>query len=936
MNNKKYLPHDTALKIPVPSYQEYVLKIVIMLVTFLLIGLNDIIAQYPLKRLVPQPRQSYVREEYSTVFSFSENNQIYLNPEKPALRQAMEFNRGLIKRGIDTLEYNFLDDNDTLVGGVVLGFDDERINRLFEFIPDQNIEVNNMYPGVEGYALDVLPVQVIIAGSDERGLHYGINTFFQMFDLSPTANMVFASRVLDAPEFPVRWVYYTTNYLVGENINKLKPVWEEASDLKLNGILNSDYKWGFLSDMPKRYFDSLISARDFSKEKYMDLVAGIFSFGYSGNILYHNPNWASGLLVQGQKFFIESDTGRLIPSVDVSLSNGGLEDYNENNFSGFSFIDDPGVKSFVDTDNKHSGKASIKFTDFDNPQSQSPNARLSKRVKVKPFTLYHMSAWLKTENLTSGYITQMTAIGKNGQSLNYAYINVPQTTDWKKVDITFNSLDNDTINIYWGTWNAKTGTIWWDDLVFEEVAFVNMLRRPGTPINVSHTILDIAYREGVDYDSLYDAKLGRVYGYGGNYDSWHQLPTFKIKSGGAIQNGDTILISYYHTAVIHDGQVMITMSDPDVYTTIEKEFQILDSILKPKTYFMNHDEIRLMNRDYGDQLRGLTPGEILADNVGKCKDIIKKYNPDADIWLWSDMFDEYHNAKPSGYYLVNGDLTGSADIISDEIGIANWNSGKHEQSLDFFAEKGFRQMSAPYYDQDENNIRGWKEWTQNTPDFYGMIYTTWQKKYTHLEPFAEYSWNHAPYIYHYPIKSSPRGKLMFPVIISGDEWDKSWTLNGSSLYYRTNINDEFTRQEFQAVPDEQTIVSVTLTQENKFLQYYFEATDNHNWTTKIPFGENKYFELGETSTDIYDRDKLNFSIYPNPVTDNKIINIKFDSKFNDIKEISIVDVFGNNLLDETEESANTASLDLNNLSSGMYFVRIIIKNDILTRKIIVY
>ena len=81
-----------------------------------------------------------------------------------------------------------------------------------------------------------------------------------------------------------------------------------------------------------------------------------------------------------------------------------------------------------------------------------------------------------------------------------------------------------------------------------------------------------------------------------------------------------------------------------------------------------------------------------------------------------------------------------------------------------------------------------------------MIYTTWQKKYTHLEPFAEYSWNHAPYIYHYPIKSSPSGKLMFPVIISGNEWDKSWTLNGSSLYYRTNINDEFTRQEFQAVP----------------------------------------------------------------------------------------------------------------------------------------
>ncbi len=68
---------------------------------------------------------------------------------------------------------------------------------------------------------------------------------------------------------------------------------------------------------------------------------------------------------------------------------------------------------------------------------------------------------------------------------------------------------------------------------------------------------------------------------------------------------------------------MISTTEPKTYEIIEREFKILDSLLKPRTYFMNHDEIRIMNWDWGDQQYGTTPAMLLARNVNKCVDIIK-------------------------------------------------------------------------------------------------------------------------------------------------------------------------------------------------------------------------------------------------------------------------------------------------------------------------
>ncbi len=941
------------------------MKTIIITIVLILGAGYEIFAQSDIENIVPHPRQAYERPQYSELFTIQSNMKINVDPGNPATIQALEFNRLLRERGIDTLEIISWDEAGINKPAIILDVsdgdvNDNFINDILADVPDQKIEVTASYPGPEGYVLDIMPTQMIIAGSDASGLHYGINSFFQLLDAGSGDRSAAACRVIDTPEFPVRWFYYSTNVYVGDNITTAKNIWGQASDLRFNGVALADSKFSRPTTLYPNYNDSLQSLKRFSAENYMNMIPCVMPFGYSNAILFHDPNLASGLPVRNQKILIESDTGKLVPAVDVALPNPGFEDYNGDRFPGFRYIDQPGEISFVDTEIKHSGNASIRMENFPEYQPKNGHGRIIYQTPVSPFKLYHIGAWVKTENFQPARIIDLVAIDPStGISLNYFRKNIPATTDgWVRYDVTFNSLEADTLNIYWGVWGAKSGTIWWDDLVFEEVPFVNMLRRDGTPLGISHPYLDIAYFEGVDYETFFDPQTGNS-PWAGSYNSYHTPPTFRKLPGGSIQNGDTLLFSYYHTVLIYNGQVIITMSDPKVYEIVEREFRYLDSVitatpnliypdekLSKKIYFMEHDEIRVMNWDFGDQSRNMTPAEILADNVNKSEDIIRRAAPDADIWVWTDMFDEYHNAVSGNYYLVNGDLRGSADLIPKSTGMVNWNGRERDSivyhSLDFFEGKGFRQISAPYYDNDENQIRRWKQWTRDVKYFHGMMYTTWQKRYDRLEPFAEYAWNHAPYIYHNPpFGVVPDSGVYLNIKINGDKWDKGWESEGAILHYRTGTDMNFTVINFQPPVGIDTIINLELPDENKWLQYYITATDNRGWTTKIPFGDSVYFELGEllTSVDMGNNPKRFgiVGISTNPVSPASVISYRLSKAGNfSLKLINSYGVEVAILAAGFHVAGNyQIDFDASRFSQGMYFIRLESEKGMDAKKIVV-
>jgi len=890
-----------------------------------------------LDSLKPQPRQAYVRWYFSAVFTPAPPVEIYIDPAQPVWQAAEEMNASLRKKGKDTLHVRFWSESDTSTAGIFLGTHCSFLNKQLQVFREHRIEVTATYPGPEGYVLDALTTRVSVIGCDIAGLMYGVNTLSQL--LYPTQQWwgLNSCRIVDAPEMPKRWVYYSTNMQVGANITKAKTVWSEAARYKMNGVQLNDSKFSRVSALPEFYYDSLIALKRFASEHGLEIIPGVMPIGYSNSLLFYDPNLASGLPVQNQTFVFEADTARLMPSRKVGLPNGSFETYNGNTIPGFRFIDKLGEMGFIDTQIKHSGSASLRFSNISQIDPQNGNARISYWTRVTPFTQYHVGAWVRTENFSAAGNTRISVLTLDGRNLVYSDFRLDLTTGgWRKLDFTFNSLDVDSVGIYWGTWGGKGGSIWWDDLLLEETSFINLIRRDGAPFIINHPILTLTYTEGTDYDTLRDPRMGSI-PYNGVYTEFHTPPTLHRKPAGLIKNGDTILVSYYHTIAIYSDQVMVTMSDPKVYQLLERETKFLDSLLQPGTYMMQHDEIRVMNWDYGDQSRGMTPGELLADNVQECTDIIRRINPKADVWVWSDMFDEFHNAVKKNYYLVNGDLTGSADLIPKSLGIMNWNGrdGIVQKSLDFFSQKQFRQMSAPYYDIDENQIRTWKEWTMGTSDFRGMMYTTWANRYDRLEAFGEYAWNHAPYIYHSPPTALHASAIMsFPVEVHGDRFDGGWALDNATLLYRLEPGTSFTPVPFSPIPGQTSTVEVRLPADTKWMQWYITAQDNRGWTTRVPYGDTMYFELGSISTRSDDvpsaRNVVLHGVYPKPATATEAVHVEWSAPAGTVVTMTVYNVLGKEL-QRFEREANTADIqdtpmDARKLISGLYFIRLATAN----------
>ena len=75
-----------------------------------------------------------------------------------------------------------------------------------------------------------------------------------------------------------------------------------------------------------------------------------------------------------------------------------------------------------------------------------------------------------------------------------------------------------------------------------------------------------------------------------------------------------------------------------------------------------------------------------------------------------------------------------------------WWSGskidKHgAQSLQFFAEQGFKQIIGGYYNDDVvENYQAWQAAAQGVGGLEGVMFATWNDDYSELEAFADLWW----------------------------------------------------------------------------------------------------------------------------------------------------------------------------------------------------
>jgi hypothetical protein len=545
-----------------------------------------------------------------------------------------------------------------------------------------------------------------------------------------------------APQLKHRWVYCSANLLVDRNVDSTVALIERAAKAGYNGIALADSKFMRWGDLPKRYTANVTKVRDACRKNRLACVPCVMPIGYSASLLAHDPNLAAGLPVKNAPFVVRGR--RIIPARDgAKLANGSFEQWRKGVPAGWRFADQPGKVTFRDTRVVHAGKSSLRMQDIARHSPEHGHGRVMQVVKVRPFRYYHLAAMVRTEDFAAAEKVRIAVLAKGGAPLNYYQPRVAPTQDWKRVHVCFNSLGFDEVRLYLGVWGGKGGKIWWDDVRIEPGGLVNVVRRPAAPLTMTSADGKTAYVEGRDFAGASDPKLGRGR-WSGDFTIWHEPPAMAVPGGSRLSDGQTVLLSYYHTAIIHRGQVMCDMTEPKVYEILAWQAAQVRRHLAPDGYFMQHDEIRVQGWEPAFSRRQLTPGGVLAENVRRCVATIRKADPAKPIYVWSDMFDPHHNARKTGrYYLVAGDgpWHGSWEGLAKDVVIVNWHGhakGRRE-SLSHFARRGHAQILAGYYDGPVGRIREWladAAAVEGGANVVGVMYTTWRHSYDDLERFA--------------------------------------------------------------------------------------------------------------------------------------------------------------------------------------------------------
>ncbi len=454
-----------------------------------------------------------------------------------------------------------------------------------------------------------------------------------------------------------------------------------------------------------------------------------------------DPNLMEGLPVKGARFVAHHGTAALSPELTVSIRDGGFETAEGDRFTAWKSQDLPGACTFRDTAVKHGGASSLRMDLSAVPKDKG--CRVSTVFPVTPFHEYRLSLWVKTEKLEAEPVSvTVRATDGDNRRLCFTPPEIKSNQDWEKRTFVFNSLDHHEVGLTLGSWGQTPGRIWWDDVAVEEVGLLNVIRRPGAPVRVVGEN-GTRYEEGKDYQPIRDPEL--------NIDlPDHPQPAIHLTPRSRIKEGAYLRVSYYHPVLIEYG-CSACLSEPAVFDYYRSDVKRINDELHPIAFFMQHDEIRIANWCELCQSKHMTAGQLLAENVRHCSEIIKEIAPQAKIWVWSDMFDPFHNARQH-YYLVNGSYAGSWEGLPDDAGIINWAGFLGGKDFYWFSRIcGHQQILSGYYDDNERDGDGRRTqaWLKageglqtydHLPGIVGAMYTTWKPDYSSLTTWAQGVW----------------------------------------------------------------------------------------------------------------------------------------------------------------------------------------------------
>jgi hypothetical protein len=512
-----------------------------------------------------------------------------------------------------------------------------------------------------------------------------------------------------------------TQYQDDAALEKAKQYLKQAKAAGYTAVVLANSKW---LAMPKAwgsaYVRRLRAVGDEARRLGIGLVPYVTNFGDGDSLLSHEPNLTEGMPVRGALFVVSGREAHAKGDPPLRIANPGFEQADGNEIFGWTAaFGNPGVSVFADSEVVRAGKRSVRMQEF---RARDRNGRcwLTQSIRLTPFRQYRMTVWIKTEALKPAEEANVSLWADAGwagtRHLCYTPLGVKPTQDWTKHQFVFNSQNCGDVLLRVGVdGRGESGKAWFDDLLIEEIGLLNVLRRPGCPLEVRGED-GIVYEEGHDFEPVGDPKLGRLFPWGG-YSFTHEPPPLRLTKGSRLRDGQRLRVSFYHATAVYGHQVSICLSCPRAYELFEEGIRQVDELVGPVGYHISVGEIRTANWDKDCQERHMTPAQLLGDSIRRRIASIRKFNATARIYAWSDMFDPWHNARDH-YYLCNGSWVGAWYDVPKEVVVLHWNYDRFEgQSPRFFAAHGFTQVMVGR----GPDVRDWLLRNPDVPNVVGVM-----------------------------------------------------------------------------------------------------------------------------------------------------------------------------------------------------------------------
>lgn len=504
------------------------------------------------------------------------------------------------------------------------------------------------------------------------------------------------------------------------DVDQIKSLVDTGAAHGLNGMVLSSFGLDSITRWYEQDTALLQEIHAHCRQRNVELIPTGFSVGYGGGALGHDRNFAAALPTS---IMLEARGGKLRPVFgDNLLKNGDLEAHTHGRFSGFSFHDQPGTITFVDTV-AAAGKTSIRFQNLE--ANAHGHGRIMQVVAVKPQRPYRFSFKIKTRDLQPiGGIKAMVL--RESGTLATLNPTLKSTQSWTEVSLDFLNHSETEVKVYAGIWGGEMGTFWLDDLRFcEGATLADIVQREGAPLVLRSVDRDLTFTAGKDFQHI------------GNLRELNQV---SLTPETTIREGERLQLDCYkipHVSHAWGKQISLCMSHPDLYDYWEAQARRLHRIIGYRKVLLSMDEIRNGGGCLACRGRGLTMAEILGECITRQVALFKRIDPKIEVLIWSDMLDPGHNAHDN-YYGVVGDFTGAWQYVPRELIIMCWHHQIRDASLAFFSGKGFCTLGAAYYDADDlRNPQDWLASLQKTPQAQGIMYTTWRQRYQLLPGFGD-------------------------------------------------------------------------------------------------------------------------------------------------------------------------------------------------------